>query len=246
MPTASRMPPSRVPGDAATLLPKYIAVGFEEDQAGYLAGIVAASISQDRQRGGHRRHQRLRARACATSRAMSSAPSRSTPTSRSTPRTSSTDFSNTAFNDPTAGNNFAQQFLAQYPDTDVMFQVAGKTGNGVLQAACTAKINGIGVDVDQYLSLNAASDPTYGCLVTSAEKHLQSAVSQIDPGDRRRHAPRVATPASTPPTMASACPTSIRPASMITPEIQTALDAAMAAMKAGTLTTCPENCGTAN
>ena len=41
-----------------------------------------------------------------------------------------------------------------------MFQVAGKTGNGVLQAACAANILGIGVDVDQYLSLNAATDPT--------------------------------------------------------------------------------------
>ncbi len=33
-------------GDAATLLPKLVAIGFAEDQAGYLAGIVAASISK--------------------------------------------------------------------------------------------------------------------------------------------------------------------------------------------------------
>ena len=37
--------------------------------------------------------------------------------------------------------------------TDVLFQVAGKTGNGVLEAACAAGIYGIGVDVDQWLSL---------------------------------------------------------------------------------------------
>src|SRR4029079_3272388 len=32
-------------GDAKTLLPKYISVNFAEDQAGYLAGIVAAGAS---------------------------------------------------------------------------------------------------------------------------------------------------------------------------------------------------------
>src|SRR5262249_50331388 len=33
-------------GDPATLLPKYVALGFAEDQAGYLAGMVAASVSK--------------------------------------------------------------------------------------------------------------------------------------------------------------------------------------------------------
>src|ERR1035437_10287793 len=33
-------------GDAATLLPKLIGIQFQEDQAGYLAGIVAASVSK--------------------------------------------------------------------------------------------------------------------------------------------------------------------------------------------------------
>ncbi len=34
-----------------------------------------------------------------------------------------------------------------------MFQVAGKTGNGVLQSVVAAGIYGIGVDVDQWISL---------------------------------------------------------------------------------------------
>ena len=55
---------------------------------------------------------------------------------------------------------------------DVLFQVAGKTGNGVLDAACAKGIYGIGVDVDQFLSYPNADK----CLVTSAEKHLQKAV----------------------------------------------------------------------
>ena len=33
-------------GDAKTLLPNYVSLKYAEDQAGYLAGIVAASISK--------------------------------------------------------------------------------------------------------------------------------------------------------------------------------------------------------
>ena len=67
------------------------------------------------------------------------------------------DFSAAAFHDQAGGKTFAEQFLAQNKDVDVLFQVAGLTGNGVLEAACAANINGIGVDVDQFLSYpNAA------------------------------------------------------------------------------------------
>ena len=54
-----------------------------------------------------------------------------------------------------------------------MFQVAGKTGNGVLQAACDAGIYAIGVDVDQFKS----TPETAACTVTSAEKKLETTVS---------------------------------------------------------------------
>ena len=87
---------------------------------------------------------------------------------------STSDFG-VAFNDPGEGKDFADQFIATNP-SDVVFQVAGKTGNGVLESACAAGLIGIGVDVDQWLSLNAATDPTYGCIVTSAEKHLSASV----------------------------------------------------------------------
>ena len=43
-----------------------------------------------------------------------------------------------AFGDPPGGKAFAQQLLAAFSDVDVMFQVAGATGNGVLEAACAA------------------------------------------------------------------------------------------------------------
>ena len=77
-----------------------------------------------------------------------------------------------AFNDPAGGKSFADQFLAQNTDVDVLFQVAGKTGNGMLQAVEEAGIYGIGVDVDQWASTADSAE----CIVTSAEKKLTSSV----------------------------------------------------------------------
>jgi basic membrane protein A len=75
------------------------------------------------------------------------------------------------FNAPDKGEASAKTMIGQ--GVDVIFQVAGLTGAGALRAACSAKIYGIGVDVDQYLSLPDAK----GCIITSAEKHLQNAAS---------------------------------------------------------------------
>jgi basic membrane protein A len=74
------------------------------------------------------------------------------------------------FNAPDKGEASAKTMIGQ--GADVVFQVAGLTGAGVLRAACNAKIWGIGVDVDQYQSLPDAK----ACIVTSAEKRLQNAV----------------------------------------------------------------------
>ncbi len=73
------------------------------------------------------------------------------------------------FNAPDKGEASAKTMIGQ--GADVLFQVAGGTGIGVLRAACNAKVFGIGVDVDQYLSLPDVK----GCIITSAEKHLQNA-----------------------------------------------------------------------
>ena len=73
------------------------------------------------------------------------------------------------FNAPDKGEASAKTMIGQ--GVDVLFQVAGLTGAGVLRAACNAKVYGIGVDVDQYLSLPDSA----ACIITSAEKHLQNA-----------------------------------------------------------------------
>ena len=55
---------------------------------------------------------------------------------------------------PGRGTAYGDQFIKQNPGIDVVFQVAGLTGNGVIDAACAAGIGAIGVDVDQYLVLS--------------------------------------------------------------------------------------------
>src|SRR6187397_1929140 len=51
------------------------------------------------------------------------------------------------FNDPAKGRAIAEQFIGQ--GADVLFQIAGLTGQGALEAVCDAGVNGIGVDVVQ-------------------------------------------------------------------------------------------------
>ena len=151
------------------------------------------------------------------------------------------DFSNAAFNDPAGGKAFAQTFI-QANKPDVLFQVAGKTGNGVLEAACAANIYGIGVDVDQWASLGA---PANACIITSAEKHVESAVAQaieaiaagsLTAGDVLFNAKNDGISAAD----------FHDKASLFGPEVTTALKTALAAMQAGTLVTCPATgCGVA-
>jgi basic membrane protein A and related proteins len=225
-------------GDPKSLLPHYISLQFQEDQAGYLAGMVAAGISASHEIGAiggttlcgpcvrYIQGYGLGA--------MSVDPTVKVDTAYVT-----NDFSAAAFQDQAGGKTFAENFLAQHKNVDVLFQVAGLTGNGVLDAACAANIKGIGVDVDQYLSY-AAADP---CLVTSAEKHLETAVSSAI----KAIAGGTAVPGDN---LYNAANDGIGiadfhdKASLITPDLQTKINAALDAMKAGTLATCPAtNCG---
>ena len=232
-------------GVPATDLPNYTSLYFAEDQAGYLAGIVAAYADKGAPAktgvigaiGGttlcapcvrYIQGYALGAQSVNPSIVVKSA-------------YVTHDFSNAAFNDPAGGKAFAQTFIhANKPD--VLFQVAGKTGNGVLEAACAANIYGIGVDVDQWDSLGA---PANACIITSAEKHVESAVAQaieriaagsLAPGDVLYNAKNDGISAAD----------FHDKASLFGPEVTTALQTAMAAMQAGTLVTCPPApaCGT--
>jgi len=219
-------------GSVATLLPNYHAFTFQEDQAGYLAGIVAASASKTGIIGAI--GGTTLCNACVRyiqGYALGAASVNPAIVVKSAYVTH--DFSAAAFSDPVGGKAFAQNFMAANKP-DVLFAVAGLTGNGVLDAACAAGIWGVGVDVNQYVSL--PNDDK--CIITSAEKHLVSAVTQEI---------QAIANGGTAPTLFNAANDGIG-ASTVTnvtlPDVQAKLDAARAAMKAGTLQTCPAtNCG---
>ncbi len=227
-------------GDAKALLPNYESIYYAEDQAGYLAGIVAAYASKTNSVGAiggttlcapcvrYIQGYELGAKSVKADIKVKTA-------------YVTNDFSAAAFNDPAGGKAFGQTFI-KTNKPDVLFQVAGKTGNGIIEAACAAKIYGIGVDVDQWVSLGA---PANACVITSAEKKLVVSVSaaiqaaaagSFQPGDVLYNAANDGIGVSD----------FHDQAKLFGPEVKTALDSALAAMKAGTLKTCPDTgCGVA-
>ncbi len=233
-------------GDASQLLPNFVGLQYQEDQAGYLAGIVAGSISQNKTVAAIGGINTVPAVVRYIQGFELGAQSVSNKINVKTGYVSTSDFG-VAFNNPGEGKNYADQFI-QTNNPDVVFQVAGKTGNGILESACSNGLYGIGVDVDQWLSLNADNDPTYQCIVTSAEKHLSNSVSntiqQIYLGtdlglDQFGSLHFNATNDGI----------GVSPEhdgkGLITPDIQTLLDTALAGMQDGSLQTCPDNCGSA-
>lgn len=160
------------PGDPAVFVPNYQGIGWREQQPGYLAGIVAASVSETGHIGAVGGTFVIPAVVNYIEGYANGALSVN-PDATVSVVYASTAPDTAAFNDPAGGQALAQQMLAQDPEIDVFFQVAGKTGNGVLQAACDADIFGIGVDVDQFESL----PETAACTVTSAEKKLSKNVN---------------------------------------------------------------------
>src|SRR5207244_9866780 len=118
------------------------------------------------------------------------------------------------------------------------FQVAGLTGSGGIDAAWYAGIYAVGVDVDQFLSYPNGDK----CIITSAEKHLSVAVEDTIKaigggtavaGNRHFDAANNGIGVSD----------FHDKASMFSADVKAKLDAALAAMKAGTLKTCPDKCG---
>jgi basic membrane protein A and related proteins len=225
-------------GNAATLLPNYSSLWFQEDQPGYLVGMVAASISKTGVVAGvggiNVVPPVVRYLQGFELGAKSINPNIKVETSYVT----TSDFTK-AFNDPVAGKVLGAQLISQ-THADVLFQVAGKTGNGVLDAACAANVFAIGVDVDQYLSYPNA-DP---CIVTSAEKHLSNAVEAAiksvnagtqKPGDSLFNAANNGI--------------GISPFhgkdNLISADLNAKLAAALKGMKDGSVKTCPAKCGQA-
>ena len=223
--------PQKCAGDPAKLLPNYQGLNFAEAQAGYLAGVVAGSLTKTNVIG--------------TVGGIKSVPPvpqymggyqngalSVNPSVKVLSAFVSTDITK-AFNDPATGKSIAQQMFQQ--KADVLFQVAGSSGQGVLQVACDNNLYGIGVDVDQALSApNLAK-----CIVTSAEKKLvdstASAIQNVVAGTAKGG--NVFLNASSTPPGVGLAPYHDN-ASLITPDIQAKVDKAFADLKGGALDPC--------
>jgi basic membrane protein A len=155
--------------NAATLIPNYQGIVFNEAQAGYLAGVVAASVSKTGVIGTVGGINTIPPVVNYIGGYVNGAKSIN-PDIEVLVQYSSTDITK-AFNDPAKGKAIAEQMISQ--DADVIFQVAGLTGQGAVEAACDADVYAIGVDVDQYNSLPPNLRP---CLLTSAEKKIREAI----------------------------------------------------------------------
>ncbi|HEY9648045.1 MAG TPA: BMP family ABC transporter substrate-binding protein [Chroococcidiopsis sp.] len=137
---------------------------FAEDQAGYLAGVLAACVSETGK--------------VATVSGMEIPPVVRFVTGFQTGAKSANPAIETFnqyipdFNDPATGKSVGQSFISQ--GADVIFAVGGNTGNGGLLAAKEAGKKGIGVDVDQYFTYPEVKD----ALITSAIKNMDVATTQ--------------------------------------------------------------------
>lgn len=143
----------------------YQGLNFNEAQAGYLAGIVAGTITKSGKIGAVGGRSDVPPVVNYIKGYENGAKSVKSSVQVTVNYTED-------FNAPDKGEASAKTMISQ--GVDVIFQVAGLTGAGALRAACNAKVYGIGVDVDQYLSLPDAQ----ACIITSAEKHLQSATAE--------------------------------------------------------------------
>ena len=140
---------------------------FREDQAGFLAGIVAGKMTKTNTIGGvygldippvHKYRVGYENGAKYANSAVKSLGVYQPP---SGPK---------SFNDPDWGKQQATAMFGQ--GADIVFGAGGNTGNGALLAAVQANKFCVGVDVDQFVSYADAQK----CLVTSAEKHIAVAV----------------------------------------------------------------------
>lgn len=216
---------------AGTIPANYQGLVFTEAQAGYLVGIVAATLSKSAVIGAIGGINTVPP-VVSYIKGYENGAKSVNPSIKVLEQYVSTDITK-AFNDPTTGKAIAQQMIGQ--KADWIFQVAGGSGAGALEAACaTPNTYGIGVDVDQ-----APSFPNLKCVVTSAEKHLALAVSnaiQRVKAGTDKGANIVNDAKSDPVGIGISDFHDLK--SMMTPDLQAKIDAALKGMKDGSVDPC--------
>jgi basic membrane protein A len=229
-----------VPKDAAdktcagTIPANYQGVIFVEAQAGYLVGIVAGTLTKSNVVGAVGGINTIPP-VVSYIRGFQNGVASVNATAKVLIQYADTDITK-AFNEPDKGKSIAEQMIGQ--KADWLFQVAGGTGVGVLQAACAATgVYGIGVDVDQ-----APAFPDLKCVVTSAEKHLALAISaaivRISKGTDKGG--NIVNDAKSDPVGVGISDFHDLK-SMMTPALQAAIDKALAGLKDGSLDPCKPN-----
>jgi len=149
-------------------LPNYVFVQFREDQAGYLAGVMAASLSESGVIGvvGGREDVPPVVRLVNAYR---------TGAESVNPDIRVLEVYNESFTTPDKGASDAAQFIGE--GADVIFGAGGQTGSGGVSAATEQGLWGIGVDQDEYFTtFNGGDAAGSEFLATSAIKRVDLAV----------------------------------------------------------------------
>jgi len=146
----------------------YIGVQFREDQGGYMAGVLAASLSESGVVGvvGGREDVPpvVRFVNAYEQGALSV-----------NPDIQVLSVYNESFTAPDKGASDAAQFIGE--GADVIFGAGGQTGSGAIAAATEEGVWGIGVDQDEYFTtFNSGEAPGSEFLATSAVKRVDLAV----------------------------------------------------------------------
>ena len=148
--------------------PNYIGVLFREDQGGYLAGVMAASLSESGVIGvvGGREDVPPVVRFVNAYK---------TGAESVNPDIRVLSVYNESFTTPDKGASDAAQFIGE--GADVIFGAGGQTGSGGVKAAAEQGLWGIGVDQDEYFTtFNGGEAAGSEFLATSAIKRVDLAV----------------------------------------------------------------------
>jgi basic membrane protein A and related proteins len=145
----------------------YVGVNFNEDEGGYMAGVLAASLSESGVIGVVGGREDVPPVVKLVNGYEVGAKSVN-------PDIQVLKIYNESFTAPDKGASDAQQFIGE--GADVIFGAGGQTGSGGVAAATEQGIWGIGVDQDEYFStFNGGSAP-------GADKLASSAVKRVDLG----------------------------------------------------------------
>lgn len=137
---------------------------FAEDQQGYLAGVMAALVSQSRNVG-------VVGGLALVPQVESAVEGFLHGAAATTPGITVQFAYTTSFSNPAQGGAAAKAMIAK--GADVIFSTGSATGDGALLAACKAGVTAIGSNTDQALSLPAAAP----CLISSAMKNVLGALT---------------------------------------------------------------------